>query len=71
MIVKNESKVSNILEKRQHKEISMKMTQEQRNYDMMLRKEMEMIKREERLENVERIGRVNENKKMKVMQKIE
>lgn len=33
----------------------------------MIRKEAEMMKREERLENVERIGRANLHKKQKVM----
>lgn len=42
--------------------MSMRLTKEQKEYDLMLKKETELIKREDRLENVERIGRANDNK---------
>ena len=37
----------------------------------MLKKEMELIKREEKWENVERISRAQEYKKAKILEKIE
>ena len=37
----------------------------------MMKKEMEMIKREEKLENVERIAKAQDYKKGKIMEKIE
>lgn len=38
---------------------------------MFVKKEMEMIKREDRLENVERISRANAHQQNKIMLKIE
>ena len=37
----------------------------------MIKKEAEMIKREERLDNVARIGRANQHAKDKILKKIE
>ena len=44
---------------------------EQREYENMVKKEMEMMKREERLENVDRISRANDHKKHKILDKID
>ena len=64
-------RVNILLDKRDAKEIQMAKTKEQREYELMIRKEVELIKREERLENVERIARANEHKKKLIMKKIE
>ena len=37
----------------------------------MLKREQELIKREDRLENVDRISKANEYKKTKILEKIE
>jgi hypothetical protein len=37
----------------------------------MIKREMDMIKREDRLENVDRINKATEYKKSKIMEKIE
>jgi hypothetical protein len=42
-------------------------TQEQRDYENWIKREVDLMKREERLENVERIGRANDYKKTKIM----
>ena len=69
--IKNEQdKVSELLSTRDFKAVQMAKTQEQRDYDHMIHKEIEMMKREERLENVERIGRANQHKQFKIMHKI-
>ena len=71
-MVKNANdRVNILLDKRDAKEIQMAKTKEQREYELMIRKEVELIKREERLENVERIARANEHKKKLIMKKIE
>lgn len=71
-MVKNANdRVNVLLDKRDAKEIQMAKTKEQREYELMIRKEVELIKREERLENVERIARANEHKKKLIMKKIE
>ena len=37
----------------------------------MIKREQDLIKREDKLENVERITKANEYKKMKILEKIE
>ena len=71
MIIQNEEKVKTILDKMSEKEMSMKQLQEKRHYDIMIKKELQMMKLEERLENVERISRANEHKNKKIKDKIQ
>ena len=48
-----------MLSTRHQKEEKMRLANEEREYEANIRKEMEMIKRENKLENVERISRAN------------
>lgn len=67
----NEMRIKEILDKRGEKERLMQMTSEKREYELMLKRELELMKREERLENVERIARANDYRKDKLLTKIE
>jgi hypothetical protein len=49
----------------------MTKTQNDKNWSLMIKKEMEMIKREDKLENVDRITKATEYKKHKILEKIE
>ena len=49
----------------------MSQTATQREWEQFIKKEMDMMKREERLENVARIARANENTQHKIMLKIQ
>ena len=53
------------------KEVIMSQTQTQREWEQFVKKEIEMMKREERLENVNRIARANEHAQHKTMLKIQ
>lgn len=64
------SRVDQLLETRQVKERNAWITKEQRDYEQMLRKEMEILRREEKLENVQRIERANQHKKAKIIDKM-
>ena len=70
MLKKEEDYKSKLLTAREQKELLLKQAQEEREYEAFIKKEMEMIKREDRLENVERIARANEHQQMKIMKKI-
>ena len=48
----------------------MAKTQSKKDWDLMVKKEMDMIKREDRQENVERISKAQGYKKDKIMEKI-
>ena len=57
---KNEKdKKDTLVQKRHMKEAVMQQTQTQREWEQFVKKEIEMMKREERLENVDRIARAN------------
>lgn len=49
----------------------MQKTQSEKDWQLMIKKEMELLKREEKLENVERIAKAQEYKKNKILEKIE
>ena len=52
------------------KERSLERTKAQREYEMMIKKELRQIAREERESNVERISRQSQYQKERVMEKI-
>ena len=56
-----------MLTAREQRELKIKRANEDREYQIMVKKEMEMINRENKLENVARIGRANEYEHYKVM----
>lgn len=60
MLKKEEDQKNKYLTAREEKEIQLRKAQEEREYEMFVKKEMELIKREDRLENVERIARANQ-----------
>ena len=66
-----EEQTQNLITAREQRELKMKKANEDREYQIMVKKEMEMINRENKLENVARIGRANEHEHQKVMQKIQ
>ena len=49
----------------------MAKTQSERDWSLMVKKEMDLLKREEKFENVERIARAQNYKKQKILEKIE
>ena len=49
----------------------MAKTAAQKDWDMMMKKEMDLIRREDKQENIERIMKAQEYKKQKIMEKIE
>ena len=49
----------------------MNKTQTEREWSLMIKKELDLIKREEKFENVERIARAQNYKKQKILEKIE
>lgn len=49
----------------------MAKTQSQKDWDLMLKKEMDLIKREQKVDNVDRISKANDYKKLKILEKIE
>jgi len=51
--------------------MTMSKTQSEKDWVLMLKREKDLLKREEKLENVERIARAQEYKKQKVLEKIE
>ena len=51
------SRVDQIKKKREDKDIILTKTQSEREWQLMLKREMELIKREEKLENVDRIAK--------------
>lgn len=64
-------KVERMRNARDQKERTLYETMQRREFDQMLRREAELLKREERLENVARIAKANEYAAVKVKQKIE
>ena len=68
---KNHERVSSILGVAQRKEESMARTANEREWQNMIKKEQEALKREEKIETVQRIARAQEYKKKMIMDKIE
>lgn len=64
-------KVDRMRGARDQKERTLQETMQRREFDQMLRREAELLKREERLENVARIAKANEYAAIKVKNKIE
>ena len=64
-------KVDQILTKAHHRDESMTKTLSQREWQLMIKREQELLKREEKWMNVERIGRAQEYKKQQILDKIE
>ena len=64
-------KVDGLLSSRFKKEKHLKEVYDKREYDHKLKKELELIKREERLENVKRINRANQYAKDQIQKQIE
>jgi uncharacterized protein YfeS len=56
---------------RETKDEQLKKAYEAREYEESIKKEIALIKREDRLENVERIARANAYQQKKIMEKIE
>ena len=46
-------------------------TQSQKEWDLMIKKELDLLKREDKQESVERISRAQGYKKQKIIEKIE
>lgn len=46
-------------------------TQNEREWSLMIKKEIDLIKREEKFENVERISKAQNYKKQKILEKID
>lgn len=49
----------------------MQKTQSERDWQLMIKREMELLRREEKIENVERIAKAQDYKKQKILEKIE
>jgi hypothetical protein len=64
-------RVESIKSKAQQREESMTKTMTQREWQLMIKKEQEMLKREEKWQTVERIARAQEYKKSLILEKIE
>lgn len=58
------------MEKIQETDQKVQMTQKQKEEELMIKKEMENLKRKDRQETVERIARIQEYKRDKIMEKI-
>lgn len=68
---KQHDRVNSILGVAQRKEEVMVKTANEREWQMMIRKEQEALRREEKQDNVQRIARAQEYKKKIIMDKIE
>ena len=65
------NRIGHIKTKRNEKDSVMEKTQQQKDWDLMIKKEKDLIKREDRQENVFRINKANEYRKQKVLDRIE
>ena len=68
---KNHDRVNSILGIAKRKEENMAKTANEREWQNMIRQEQEALKREEKIETVQRIARAQEYKKKIIMDKIE
>ena len=64
-------RVEQIKSKAHHRDESMSKTQSRREWQLMIKREQEMLRREEKWANVERIARAQEYKKQQILDKIE
>ena len=64
-------RINSIQSKRHEKESLMTKTQSEREWEHMIKKEYDLLRREDKLESVERISRANNYKKQKILEKIE
>jgi hypothetical protein len=71
MEMRESSRIGSIKQKREQKDSVMTKTQSERDWSLMIKREMDLIKREDKLENVQRISKANEYKKAKILEKIE
>lgn len=71
MYKNRQDEVNQLITARETKEEMLRKAYEAKEYEESIRKEMSLIKREDRLENVERISRANAYQQKKIMQKIE
>lgn len=65
------SRINSIKANREQKEQVMTKTQSEREWSLMIKREQELLRREEKLENVGRISKAQEYKKQKILEKIE
>jgi hypothetical protein len=65
------SRIEHIKMKRTEKDSTMAKTQSEKDWNLMVKKEMDLIKREDRMENVQRISRATEYHKAKILEKID
>ena len=62
MMYKNrEDQKNELIKKREDKDMSLQLAADEKERQNLIRKEMELIKREDKLDNVERIARANEH----------
>ena len=71
MEIRESSRIGTIKNKREQKDSVMTKTQSERDWSLMIKREEDLIKREDKLENVQRITKANEHKKRKILEKIE
>ncbi len=65
------NRIDQIKSKRAEKNSVMDKTASEREWQLLYKKELEMIKREDRLENVARIAKAQDYKKNKILEKID
>lgn len=71
MEVRERQRVESIKKKRVDKDVSLTKTQTEREWQLMLKREMDLIKREEKIENVTRIAKAQDYQKQKTLEKIQ
>ncbi len=71
MAARENNRVGTIKQKREQKEQVMQRTQSEKHWQLALKREMELIKREDRQENVERISKAQQYQKDIVQEKIQ
>lgn len=69
--MREHNRIESVKTKRAQKDTTMTKTQNEKDWNLMIKKEMDLIKREDRLENVDRITKATEYKKAKILEKIE
>ena len=61
MYKSREEHKNSLIQKREEKDMSLRLAADEKERQNLIRKEMELIKREDKLDNVERIARANEH----------
>lgn len=67
MKFRENSRIDSIVNKRYEKDSVMTKTREEKEYELMIKKEIDLIKREDKLQNVERISKATNYKKDKLL----